>query len=150
MCERAVRGADSSGLVVLAVTNGEGVAVAAGHDSTLDDEDVLACCLLDGLLASLLQGVACSCAEGLCVVEGDVLHDDGCGIGIVGLSKGLRAACAGTELHPDNREQLALGGADEKLLLDRLSHFDFRDALDTDCRCNRTAERQERATGHAT
>ena len=28
--------------------------------------------------------------------------------------------------------------------------MDFRDAVDTDCRCNRTAERQERATGHAT
>ena len=145
----AVGGAHGDGFVVRAVAHGEGVAVACGHDGALDDEDVLAASVLDGLLASLLEGVAGAGTQGLGVVQGDVLHDDGCGVRIISLSKGLGAAGARAQLHPNHGEQGALRLADEELLLDRLSHFDFRDALDADCSCNGTAERQERTTGHA-
>ena len=60
-------------------------AVVAGHDRTLDDDDVFALGSLDGLLTGLLEGVAGGSGKGLGVVEREILEDQRCRIGVVGL-----------------------------------------------------------------
>lgn len=86
----------------------QNLAIVAGHDSTLDDDDVLALSSLDRLLASFLEGVASSGREGLGVVEREILEEQRCRIGVIRLGKRLGATGAGTKLHPDDWCEAAL------------------------------------------
>lgn len=132
----------------------QNLAIVAGHDSTLDDDDVLALSSLDRLLASFLEGVASSGREGLGVVEREILEEQRCRIGVIRLGKRLGATGAGTKLHPDDWCEAALAQTsvrtDKGVALDGFGNIGSRYAFNADCSCNRATEAEKGATCQTT
>lgn len=69
----------------------------------------------DGLLFGLFHRMARSSGQGLAVVERNELEHDGGSVGSVDLSESLGATRARSTLDPDDRVQVALACADNRL-----------------------------------
>jgi len=84
------------------------VAIEARHDGALEDHDELALRVLNGLLERLFGRVARCVHDRFHVVHRQDVENDGCDVGVLALSRGLRAARAKPAVQPDRGRQLGL------------------------------------------
>ena len=92
----------------------QGVAAPSLQNRTLIHKNVVA--RLDGLGLGLLHRMASRGGQRLRVVQGDQIQHDRGNVGSLHLGERLRAARAGSALDPDDRVEVTLRCADDRLL----------------------------------